>query len=91
MDGVPLPVQAQLTEQQPHLVHRIPPGAGREKLNKTLWGGMTIKRTFLIIPGVHRNRHILYFMEKVKSSARTVRSKLRQRESKKDVITSAGI
>lgn len=36
MVGVPLPVQAQLTEQQPHLELRIPPGAGREKLNKTL-------------------------------------------------------
>lgn len=31
------------------------------------------KRNFLIIPGVHRNsdRHMLYFMEKAKSSART--------------------
>lgn len=54
---------------------------------------MIIKRNFLIIPQVHRNtdRHMLYFMEKAKSSARTVRSKLRQRESRKDVITSAGI
>lgn len=72
---------------------RILPDAGRKKLNKTPWRGMIIKRNFLIIPGVHKNgdRHVLYFMEKAKSSARTVRSKLRQRESGKDAITSAGI
>lgn len=33
---------------------------------------------------------MLYFMEKVKSVVRTVRSKLRQRESGQDVITSLG-
>lgn len=54
---------------------------------------MTLTRNILVVPGVHTNSdsNMLCFMAKVTSVLRMVRSKLRQRESGQDVITSAGI
>lgn len=66
------------------------PDAVREKLNKTLWRGMIIKRNLPIVPGFIGEHTDVCCVLWRKSHARTVRLKLRQRESGKDVIPLLG-
>lgn len=84
-----LPVQAQLTEQQPQLGLRIPADTGREEWNQTLWRRMIIKGTFSSFLGFTGTAIDTCCILWRKLSH--LQGQLRQRESGKDVISSAGI